>query len=180
MPGDGPARRGSCSARVGAATVRSRSRNFDGTGARTSLDLQSNGELWLYRGNGTGGWANPNGVRIGTGWNAFVGVFSPGDFDGNAGPDLIARLPDGRLFLYPGNGTGGFRSSVQIDSGWQSLQSYPLISSRFCVRSELLGRHAEGLIAGHLAEHAQLLDMDRLIAGVLPLGPLAVSLTRAQ
>ena len=97
--------------------------NFDGDGGDDILALQSNGELWLYRGNGAGGWASLNGTRIGSGWNSFVDVFSPGDFDGKAGPDVLARATDGRLYLYPGTGAGQLATPVQIDSGWQTFRA---------------------------------------------------------
>jgi hypothetical protein len=42
------------------------------------------GYLWLYRGNGTGGWL-PR-VRIGTGWQGMNLIETVGDFNGDGAP----------------------------------------------------------------------------------------------
>jgi len=97
--------------------------NFDGAGGVDILARQSNGDLWLYRGNGTGGWADTNGTRIGTGWGSFVTVFSPGDFDGVPGTDVLARAADGQLYLFSGTGAGALRRGVLIDSGWRAFRA---------------------------------------------------------
>ena len=77
------------------------------------------GVLWLYRGNGAGGWL-PR-MRVGSGWNVMTAVVSPGDFNGDRRPDLLARDGAGVLWLYPGNGAGGFLSRVQVGPGWNGL-----------------------------------------------------------
>lgn len=97
--------------------------DFDGVAGDDMLALQSNGDLWLYRGNGAGGWASLNGTRIGTGFTQYSDVFSPGDFNGVPGNDLLVRAPDGRLYLIPGTGTGEIGTRVQIDSGWQTFRA---------------------------------------------------------
>ncbi|MBJ2120950.1 VCBS repeat-containing protein [Arthrobacter sp. MSA 4-2] len=81
---------------------------------------RSTGYLWLYRGNGTGGWL-PR-VRAGTGWNSFNSIVGPGDFNGDGRVDLLAReTATGYLWLYPGNGAGGWLPRVRVGSGWNSL-----------------------------------------------------------
>jgi hypothetical protein len=42
--------------------------DFDGDGNPDIITIRSNGELWLYTGNGTGSWINAVGVKIGSGW----------------------------------------------------------------------------------------------------------------
>ncbi len=98
--------------------------DWDGDGRNDLVAREpANGNLWLYSGNGTGGFSGQR--VIGTGWGGFTALVGPGDFDGNgAGPnDILARRSNGDLFLYPGNGTGGFGSSYpRIGTGWSSLR----------------------------------------------------------
>lgn len=85
------------------------------------LAVASDGRLLLYRGNGAGGFAAGAGQGIGTGWGGFTALLAPGDWSGDARPDLLARRSDGALLMYRGNGTGGFATGIgqQIGSGWQ-------------------------------------------------------------
>jgi hypothetical protein len=68
----------------------------------------STGNLLLYPGNGPGRLMGPR--LIGRGWDVMGTVISAGDFSGDGYNDLIAREKSGgRLLLYMGNGTGGFK-----------------------------------------------------------------------
>ena len=93
--------------------------DFSGDGALDVLAREtSTGYLWLYRGNGKGGWILPR-VRVGTGWNVMNAIVGPGDFNGDGRVDVIARLTsNGDVYLYPGNGTGGWQPRVRIATGW--------------------------------------------------------------
>lgn len=83
--------------------------------------VASSGDLWMYRGNGAGGWISPA-VRVGTGWAGMSALVGPGDVNGDGAADLLARQGStGYLWLYPGNGTGGFLSRVQVGSGWNAM-----------------------------------------------------------
>lgn len=94
--------------------------DFNGDGKSDVIGITTDGTMRLYPGNGAGGWANAGGTAIGTGWNAFTFVFSPGDFNGDGRVDLIGVRPDGTMSLYSGNGSGGWTSSAGqvIGSGW--------------------------------------------------------------
>ena len=92
--------------------------DFDGDGHPDLIARTPAGELYLYRGNGSGGFLG-GGTHIGTGWNVFDRLFSVGDFSGDGHPDLIGRMPGGNLYLYRGNGSGGFLGGgTQIGVGW--------------------------------------------------------------
>jgi murein DD-endopeptidase MepM/ murein hydrolase activator NlpD len=83
---------------------------------------KATGALWLYPGNGRGGFL-PR-VRVGRGWQAMDRIVAPGDFDGDRHPDLIAReAATGALWLYPGDGRGGFLPRVRIGRGWQAMDA---------------------------------------------------------
>ncbi len=80
------------------------------------------GALWLYPGNGAGGWL-PR-VRVGSGWQGMDLVLGPGDFTGDRAADVLARdRTSGDLWLYPGNGAGGWLSRARVGTGWQIMDA---------------------------------------------------------
>lgn len=99
--------------------------DFDGDGCIDLMAVTSGGALKLYTGNCALGWKNSSGITIGSGWNSYLDLIGPGDFDGDGCNDLIAR--DGgfvNLYLWRGNcGVGGVYwknngIATQIGSGW--------------------------------------------------------------
>jgi hypothetical protein len=117
-----PAIRAGVAARI-AASVTNTAVNFsplDLTGDARSdvMRVSQTGDLYLYRGNGLGGFAG-SGTRIGAGWGMFVNVFSPRDFNGDGRSDILGVTPLGDLYLYRGNGLGRFASGVKIGNGWK-------------------------------------------------------------
>jgi hypothetical protein len=99
--------------------------DFDGDGAADVLAREtSTGYLWLYRGNGKGGWSLPR-VRVGTGWGIFDAVVGVGDWNGDQRVDVLARRAStGELFLYPGNGRGGWGARVRLGAGWNAMNGF--------------------------------------------------------
>ncbi|MDQ0863161.1 VCBS repeat-containing protein [Arthrobacter globiformis] len=93
--------------------------DFNGDGRADIVSRDSTGTLWLYRGNGTGGFLTR--TKVGTGWNSMTSIISSGDFNNDRKADVIARSSTGLLYLYKGNGLGGFSSRIQIGSGWNSF-----------------------------------------------------------
>ncbi|WP_158708694.1 S8 family serine peptidase [Streptomyces bikiniensis] len=69
--------------------------------------LKSNGKAITYTGATT--------PRIQLGQSAAPAV--PGDMNGDRKPDLVAVDEDGKLWLYPGTGTGALGSRIQIGTG---------------------------------------------------------------
>ncbi|MFC5040543.1 polysaccharide deacetylase family protein [Ornithinimicrobium kibberense] len=95
--------------------------DFDGDGHVDVLARDPAGLLWLYRGNGAGGWISPP-LQVGKGWQDMTAVLGPGDFDGDGHVDVLARDPAGLLWLYRGNGAGGWISPpLQVGKGWQNM-----------------------------------------------------------
>jgi RHS repeat-associated protein len=96
--------------------------DFDGDGKADLLQRRAaDSNLYLVRGNGTGGWVDGQALKVGTGWGGVSAALAPGDFNGDGNPDVIfRRASDNLLFLLKGNGKGGWVSdqATQIGSGW--------------------------------------------------------------
>ncbi|GIF83659.1 S1 family peptidase [Catellatospora bangladeshensis] len=100
--------------------------NWMGDGMPNLMGRKPNGELWIYTSDGAGGWKNPSGTRIGTGWGMFNTILTPGSWQGDGFQTLLGRKPDGRLYMYNSNGSGGWQnpSGTQIGSGWQMFTTF--------------------------------------------------------
>ncbi|WP_082566082.1 FG-GAP-like repeat-containing protein [Arthrobacter sp. Soil782] len=94
---------------------------FNGDGTADVVARDSSGALWLYAGDGTGGWLGR--TQLGHGWQGFNSILTPGDFDGDENPDVLARDGAGALWLYAGDDSGGVRSGVKIGWGWSEFTS---------------------------------------------------------
>ena len=57
-------------------------------------------------------------MHAANGWDVFDTIVGRGDWNGDGRTDLLARKADGSLWLYPGNGSGGFLSPSQVGNGW--------------------------------------------------------------
>ena len=97
--------------------------DFSGDGYGDVIARSSaTGLLWLYRGNGRGGWLPP--LRIGSGWNGFTSIVGPGDFNGDQKVDVLAsETATGRLWLYPGNGRSGWLPRILVGTGWGAFNT---------------------------------------------------------
>jgi SpoIID/LytB domain protein len=120
--------------------------DFDGDGRSDLLARAPDGTLVLYPGNGSGGFLN-TARKVGAGWNGFTSIFSPGDFNGDGHSDVIARTSSGLLYLYPGNGSGGWLQPRLIGRGWNTFST--IISSgdfNGDGKSDVLGRDWNGTL----------------------------------
>lgn len=102
--------------------------NWTGDGHADLLGRTPSGSLYLYETNGSGGWEN-NGIGqlIGTGWNEFNTVLTPGNWKGDGNQALIGRTPNGTLFLYESNEAGGWQNNgigQQIGTGWNVFKTF--------------------------------------------------------
>ena len=82
---------------------------------------RSTGDLYLYPGNGHGSWL-PR-VRLGGGWQVMNALDTVGDINGDGAQDVVAReAATGDLWLYPGNGRGGWLPRTRIGTGWNVMR----------------------------------------------------------
>jgi RHS repeat-associated protein len=111
----------------------------------------SDANLYLWAGNGAGGFSSGP-TLIGTGgWTAanIDIIFSPGDFNGDGKSDLIARQSDGNLYFYPGNGNGTLNqaggSRIGL-GGWTSAVDRIFSVGDFTGdgKSDVLARRTDG------------------------------------
>jgi hypothetical protein len=90
--------------------------DVSGDGRADILARNTDGELWLYRGDGTGGVAT--GTLVSTGWQKMTSLVTPGNWDRAGGNDLLGRDAAGGLMLFPGDNAGGFGALRQVGWGW--------------------------------------------------------------
>ncbi|MBC7289717.1 MAG: SpoIID/LytB domain-containing protein [Actinotalea sp.] len=91
--------------------------NFDGTGRPQLVAVEkATGTLWLYPGDGKGGWQARR--AIGKGWNAVSEIVGGADWNRDGRDDLLGRV-SGTVYLYPGTGAGGFgtRTLLRAETG---------------------------------------------------------------
>ena len=95
--------------------------DFDGDRFSDVLALSKTGDVWLYRGNGLGGFKSGK-VLVDRGYTTTTQLLAPGDWTGDAKPDLLARKTNGELWLLTGNGTGRFVGTARrVGTGWQNF-----------------------------------------------------------
>lgn len=92
-------------------------RDYTCDGRPDLLAQDSHGTLWIYPGNGDGGF-KPR-IKSGTGWhftniiNAHVGAYG----------GVYARDKSGTLWIYPSNGHGGWLKPKRVGGGWNQMTS---------------------------------------------------------
>jgi hypothetical protein len=119
--------------------------DFNGDGAADLLARDSAGKLWLYHGDGAGRITTKS-VAGASGWNAMTDLAGVGTFDAGSTNDMIARDSNGRLWLYKGDGTGGFSARTLIgSSGWNSMTSLVGPGAFDTVaNNDVIARHTDG------------------------------------
>ncbi|MFJ4207192.1 chitobiase/beta-hexosaminidase C-terminal domain-containing protein [Paenarthrobacter sp. NPDC089675] len=94
-------------------------KDYTGDAKNDVIARDNGGTLWLYPGNGSGGWLTQK--SLGTGWNTLTAIVPTKDFNGDGRSDVLARDTNGVLWLYPGNGSGGLAPRVQAGTGWNGM-----------------------------------------------------------
>ncbi|MFF8573149.1 FG-GAP-like repeat-containing protein [Streptomyces sp. NPDC015408] len=94
--------------------------DMDGDTRPDIISRDRAGRLWFSPGSGTAGRV------IGTGgWNAMSALTRHGDFSRDGREDVIAReAATGRLWLYPGTGSGGLGARKLVGTGgWNGMRA---------------------------------------------------------
>ncbi|WP_406266169.1 FG-GAP-like repeat-containing protein [Actinacidiphila glaucinigra] len=83
---------------------------------------KATGKLWLYPGTGTGSLGTRKLIGNG-GWNSMGRLAAFGDLTGDGRSDLLAvEKATGKLWLYPGTGSGGLGTRKLIgNGGWNGM-----------------------------------------------------------
>ena len=93
--------------------------DFSGDGMSDLLGRRNDGTLRRHSSDGSGGFgAAP--ATVATGFDDFDLVAGAGDLTGNGRPDVIAREPGGRMWLYGGNGLDALPARVDLGTTWSS------------------------------------------------------------
>jgi hypothetical protein len=120
--------------------------DFSGDGRPDLIARAPDGTLWLYRGSGTGGWSGSR-VKIGSGWGSFASILPAADFTGDGRADLMAVDASGALYLYRGNGAGGFAGSrSRIGTGWGGFTSLVAGDYSGDRKADIVARSSSGVL----------------------------------
>ncbi|WP_024819835.1 chitobiase/beta-hexosaminidase C-terminal domain-containing protein [Arthrobacter sp. 31Y] len=94
--------------------------DFNGDGKADVLASDTAGNLYLYPGDGAGGLLTRQVALAAPAWSTVNETITPGDFNKDGKPDLLARAGD-VLWFYPGDGAGSFGARVQVSTGWSTM-----------------------------------------------------------
>ncbi|MEI5006893.1 VCBS repeat-containing protein [Streptomyces sp. PmtA] len=96
--------------------------DLTGDGCNDLLSRRANGDLYreeILCSPGMGGQFETS-RRLGTGWNQFNVLTSPGDMTGDGRADLVARqATTGDMYLYANDGAGGLKAKGRIGTNWK-------------------------------------------------------------
>ena len=87
-------------------------------------------------------------VTYGTGWSPMTSLIAVRDWSGDGVPDLLARKSDGLLYLYAGNGSGGFRAAQRIGTGWNMMVAVD-VANPTVQKSNLWGVTSQGILRSY-------------------------------
>ena len=97
--------------------------DYNGDGLNDLIVRDGTGVLWAYDGIGQSYFGANTKQRIGSGWNAYNTLLSPGDLTGDGIADLVGRDSSGNLYLYKSSGKSSFAARVLVGSGWSGYKT---------------------------------------------------------
>ncbi|MFC9817672.1 FG-GAP repeat domain-containing protein [Streptomyces virginiae] len=95
--------------------------DYSGDGRPDLLARDTSGRLFLYKGTGTSTAPFAAREQVATGWDVYDMLVVPGDIDGDSKGDVLARLPNGVMYLYTSTGNTGtatFTARSKFGTGW--------------------------------------------------------------
>ncbi|WP_406132380.1 FG-GAP repeat domain-containing protein [Streptomyces anthocyanicus] len=97
--------------------------DFTGDGRTDIVARTPAGELYLYRGTGVSTSPFAGKVDLGSGWQQYNKLASPGDIDGDGRADLLAVNSGGDLYRYTSYTDGRFKARVKLGTGWNTYRN---------------------------------------------------------
>ncbi len=119
--------------------------DYNGDGKVDVVAADATGSLWLYPGNGSGGWSTSF-VYIGSGFSGytFAGI---GDFNTDGYSDIVAMAPGGTLRLFPGDvGHDLLTPVTNFASGWNGYAFAGVADFNRDGKPDIIGRHPDGTL----------------------------------
>ncbi|MEU9855323.1 VCBS repeat-containing protein [Streptomyces sp. NPDC047974] len=99
-----------------------RSGSFTLKRAPRQHDFDDNGSSDLLARDASGVLRTHDAGAVGGGWQIYDRIEATGNIAGTTHADLVARDKAGVLWLYQGNGRGGFLGRVKVGGGWQTYE----------------------------------------------------------
>ncbi|MGI5952113.1 MAG: N-acetylmuramoyl-L-alanine amidase [Brooklawnia sp.] len=117
--------------------------DWNGDGRADAMLVDGSGLLWLYPMGSNGRFQAR--IQIGHGWQNLDQIMAGVDWDGDGKQDLLGRQKQtGAMYLYRGDGHGGFASARLIGSGWGNMTQLTVVAKAYQGRSALRAVHADG------------------------------------
>ncbi|MEU3512224.1 FG-GAP-like repeat-containing protein [Streptomyces longwoodensis] len=117
--------------------------DYNGNGTVDLVAADATGSLWLYPGNGNGGWST-SALYIGSGLGGYT-FAGMGDFNKDGLPDLVGRAPNGTLRLFPGDSGHDLLAPVSnFASGWNGYTFAGTPDFNRDSKPDLIARHPDG------------------------------------
>jgi hypothetical protein len=95
--------------------------DFDKDSNADLLAKNAQGDLKLYRSNGTGNFVQEAADVVGTGWNIISSFGAVRGFAGDGSSGVIARTTAGELRYYPVGSNRSWGTPSRIGTGWNTL-----------------------------------------------------------
>ena len=98
--------------------------DWNGDGIPDLVARTPGGSIYLYAGTGNG-HVNPTPQLLATGWDSYDQIIGPVDWNGDGLPDLIARKPDGTMWIALGRSDHTLATPQQMPhtDGWDQYST---------------------------------------------------------